>query len=105
MNPYAWVKDDVPWLVKGNGMYAPGRAFFFRSPDVKELYVAYHAILAHNPDDRPVPRHCCVLRVCFDSTGFLHAGKPVPRGQALLLPGGDEGERALPGVTAQAAKG
>ena len=73
MNPYAWVKDDVPWLVKGNGMYAPGHAFFFRSPDVKELYVAYHAILAHNPDDRPVPRHCCVLRVCFDK-GRLSPG-------------------------------
>ncbi len=90
MDPRAWVKDDVPWLVKGNGMYAPGHASFFRSPDGKELYVAYHVVLAHNPDDRPMPRHCCVQRVYFDKTGFPHVGEPVPRGQALPLPGGDE---------------
>lgn len=94
MNISAWVKDDVPWLSGGNGMYATGHASFFHAPDGKNLYIAYHAVLQHNPNDQPLPRHCCVQKVYFDRTGFPHVGKPIPKGQPIPLPEGDPGRAA-----------
>lgn len=94
MNVSAWVKDDVPWLSGANGMYATGHASFFHAPDGKNLYIAYHAVLQHNPNDQPLPRHCCVQKVYFDRTGFPHVGKPIPEGQPIPLPEGDPGRAA-----------
>lgn len=94
MNISAWVKDDVPWLSGANGMYATGHASFFHAPDGKNLYIAYHAVLQHNPNDQPLPRHCCVQKVYFDRTGFPHVGKPIPKGQPIPLPEGDPGRAA-----------
>lgn len=94
MNVSAWVKDDVPWLSGANGMYATGHASFFHAPDGKNLYIAYHAVLQHNPNDQPLPRHCCVQKVYFDRTGFPHVGKPIPKGQPIPLPEGDPGRAA-----------
>lgn len=34
----SWVKDSVPFMVKGNGNYGPGHATFFYSPDRTELW-------------------------------------------------------------------
>lgn len=92
MNAGAWVKDDRPWLTQTLDLHAPGHASFFRSPDGKELYIAYHAVTERNPQNSEMPRHCCVQKVYFDKTGFPHAGKPVRRGRPIPLPGGDNGE-------------
>ncbi len=92
MNLSAWVKDDVPLFSYANGVYAPGHASFFHSPDGKELFVAYHAVREHNPNDQPMPRHMCAQRVYFDETGFPHIGQPIPFGERITLPSGDPGK-------------
>lgn len=91
LNISAWVKDDVPLFSYGNGVFAPGHASFFKSPDGKETWIAYHAVTEHNPNDSPLPRHMCAQRVYFDETGFPHIGKPLPFGEEYPLPSGDTG--------------
>lgn len=73
----SWKKRPDPLLVKGNGMYGPGHASFFRSPDGKEMWCAYHAFRRSNPSQKPVPRYLNFQRVRFGRDGFPVMGEAV----------------------------
>lgn len=82
-----WKKHPEPILFKGNGMFGPGHASFFRSPDATELWCAYHALGKSNPSCKPVHRMLCVQKVGFTAEGYPVMGKAV--GKAVQkLPAG-----------------
>lgn len=87
----AWLKDDEPVMVKGNGNYGPGHATFFFSPDESELWISHHCLHDHNPSVTGMVRHCHCQRVYFDETGFPHIGMPVAKDVYYPLPAGDVG--------------
>ncbi len=85
----AWLKDDEPLFYKGNGVYGPGHATFFYSPDRSELWISYHALHDTNPSVTDTYRHCHCQRVYFDETGFPHIGLPVAKTEYYPLPSGE----------------
>lgn len=68
-----WKKDPKPFLVQGNGVYGPGHASFFRSPDGSEVWVCYHTLKEDNPSEEPMNRYANILKISFDESGY-----PVP---------------------------
>ena len=72
-----WKKHPAPLLVKGNGVFGPGHASFFRSPDGKELWCAYHALAKSNPSNKPTSRWLNLQKVDFDGSGFPVMGKAI----------------------------
>jgi len=65
-----WKKHPKQLLVKGPTIFGPGHASFFRSPDGKTLWCAYHGLRASNPSLKPASRWLNVQRVDFDATGY-----------------------------------
>ena len=84
-----WKKHPEPLFVKGNGIYGPGHASFFYSPDGSELWCAYHCLLHANPDSLPMTRNTCIQRVYFDETGYPFMGEPVGILKSIKSPSGE----------------
>lgn len=72
-----WKKHPKPLLVYGNGVYGPGHASFFRSPDGSEVWCAYHGMSQSNPSVTPASRYFNIQKVEFDETGYPVMGQPV----------------------------
>ena len=72
-----WKKHPKQLLVKGNGVFGPGHASFFRSPDGTELWCAYHGLADSNPSGKPAKRWLNLQRVNFDGAGFPVMGKAI----------------------------
>lgn len=86
----SWIKHPAPLLVKGNGVYGPGHATFFSSPDNSELWCAYHGLLRSNPKVVEMDRHTCVQKVGFDQTGYPLLGHPIKIGIHMDVPSGEK---------------
>jgi GH43 family beta-xylosidase len=84
-----WKKHDKPILVPGNGVFGPGHASFFKSPDGKELWCAYHGMKNHNESATVLPRYFNVQPITFDDTGFPVIGVPVGYDTELNSPSGE----------------
>ena len=89
-NPKNWFKHDTPLFVMGNGVYGPGHASFFRSPDGKELWCAYHGMKEHNETVTPAPRYFHIQKVEFDQSGYPVMGEPAGYEADLVPPSGEE---------------
>ena len=89
-DPDSWIKHPEPLLVYGNGVYGPGHASFFRSPDGSEVWCAYHAMQEPNEALVWVPRLVNVQKVEFDSTGYPVMGQPVGSETPIAPPSGEE---------------
>ena len=76
-SPENWEKHPEPLLVYGNGVYGPGHASFFRSPDGTEVWCAYHGMKQSNDTVTPAPRYFYIQKVDFDATGYPVMGQPV----------------------------
>ena len=85
-----WKKHDKPLLVYGNGVYGPGHASFFYSPDGSELWCAYHGLKRHNENAEPDTRYMNVQRVDFDETGYPVMGQAVGYETDIPCPSGEE---------------
>ena len=87
----SWNKYPEPIFVKNEagGIYAPGHASFFYSPDHTELWIAYQCYYTPNIDRTRRMRICQVQRVSFDETGFPVLGKPLPEGTQIAVPSGE----------------
>ena len=85
----AWRKSPKPLFGKGNGVYAPGHASFFRSPDGTETWCAYHALEKPNPSGKPQLRYLHLQKVGFDATGYPQMDPPVPAGESRPAPSGE----------------
>ena len=84
-----WVKYPEPLLTAGNGVYGPGHASFFESPDGSEVWCAYHGMLSSNDSDTPVNRYMNLQRVEFDPLGFPIMGLPVGFEAPIMPPSGE----------------
>ena len=76
-NAANWKKHPKQLLVKGNGVFGPGHASFFRSPDGTELWCAYHGLAKSNPSNTPAKRLLNLQKVEFDESGFPVMGKAI----------------------------
>ena len=85
-----WKKQDKPLLVQGNGIYGPGHATFFRSPDKKELWCAYHGMTICNDEKKEVvKRHLNLQKVHFDQNGLPVMGKCIGINAEIDPPSGE----------------
>lgn len=85
----SWKKHSEPVFVTGNGMYGPGHASFFKSPDGKEVWCAYHAMDRLNPDFIWLPRYINVQKFEFDETGYPVKSIPVGWNTPMNVPSGE----------------
>ena len=84
-----WKKRTAPVFASGNGVYGPGHAAFFRSPDEKELWVSYHFLADENPSNGPTDRLFALQRFNVDeTTGGPAQTVPVRPGTQQLEPSG-----------------
>ena len=89
-----WRKHPSPLLVKGNGVFGPGHASFFSSPDGKELWCAYHGLAKSNPSNTPTRRLLNLQKVGFDKSGFPVMGEAIGAA-AQRAPSGEGGAARL----------
>jgi GH43 family beta-xylosidase len=85
----SWKKHPEPIFVKGNGVYGPGHASFFRSPDDTEVWCAYHGMKESNISVTYAPRYFHLQKVEFDESGYPVMGIPVGSGVELCPPSGE----------------
>ena len=85
-----WVKYDKPIFELANGVYAPGHASFFRSPDKSEWWIAYHGVEKHNEENVRVPRYMFIQKFNFDETGFPADNAPLGFGSKIPFPSGEK---------------
>ena len=85
-----WIKHEKPLFEMANGVYGPGHASFFRSPDGSELWCAYHGMKEHNETVTEAPRYFCIQKIGFDADGYPVMGEPVGYEKELLPPSGEE---------------
>ena len=76
-DPESWTKHPEPLLVYGNGVYGPGHASFFRSPDGSEVWCCYHGMPHSNESVTYTNRYMHIQKVEFDETGFPVMGMPI----------------------------
>ena len=86
----SWIKHPEPLLRYGNGVYGPGHASFFRSPDGTEVWCAYHGMRYTNETHTIVPRYCHVQKVEFDESGYPVMGEPIGSKTDIAPPSGEE---------------
>ena len=85
-----WKKHDKPLFVHGNGLYGPGHASFFRSPDGQEVWCAYHGMKEHNENVTPATRYFNIQRVFFDETGYPVMDLPTGYDVDITAPSGEK---------------
>lgn len=86
----SWKKLDKPFFTKGNGIYGPGHASFFRSPDGTELWCAYHGMNHHNETEEETERYMNIQKIDFDENGYPKATIPVGWGVEMDAPSGED---------------
>lgn len=86
-----WIKLDHPVFEQANGVYGPGHASFFSSPDGSEMWCAYHGMKTSNVSGKHV-RFMNLQKIGFDETGFPVMGQPVGYECDILPPGGESSE-------------
>ncbi len=85
-----WKKHDKPLLTYGNGVFGPGHASFFYSPDGTELWCAYHGLKRHNEKAEPDTRYMNVQRVDFDEEGYPVMGVAIGYETDIPCPSGEK---------------
>jgi GH43 family beta-xylosidase len=85
-----WRKHNAPVFTSGNGVYGPGHASFFRSPDQSELWIAYHAMDSWNENNNWKPRYMHLQKVEIDEQGLCTPAHPIPDGEMMMPPSGEE---------------
>lgn len=85
----SWKKSSEPLLEYGNGVYGPGHASFFRSPDGTEVWCAYHGMKNSNDEEVPEYRFCNIQKVEFDFFGYPIMGQPIGSDTPIDPPSGE----------------
>lgn len=86
----SWVKHDKPVFTHGNGVFGPGHASFFKSPDNSELWCVYHVLKDENPSNKCAPRYFCIQPFYFDENSFPKYQHPVGFDKELKAPSGED---------------
>jgi GH43 family beta-xylosidase len=90
LNADSWVKHPEPVFerVDSAGVYGPGHATFFSSPDGTEDWIAYHANdeITDGCDMGRTPR---IQRFSWHEDGTPDFGSPVSTTEELPVPSGE----------------
>ena len=84
-----WKKHDKPVFTKGNGVFGPGHASFFRSPDKSELWCAYHGMKQTNPTATGAHRFFNIQKIDFDAEDYFVAAVPCGYECDIVPPSGE----------------
>ena len=84
-----WIKHDKPVFQQANGVYGPGHASFFKSPDGEELWCAYHGMMEASEVSRGRTRYLNLQKIAFDESGFPVFGEPAGYETDIVPPGGE----------------
>ena len=84
-----WVKHDKPVFTQANGVYGPGHASFFKSPDGEETWCAYHGMMEPSPVSKGRTRYLNLQKIGFDDTGFPVFGEPAGYECDIVPPSGE----------------
>nr|WP_306663343.1 family 43 glycosylhydrolase [Saccharophagus degradans] len=106
MNPEHWTKYDKPVFERGNGVFAPGHNGFFKSPDGTEDWIVYHGN-SKEEHGCGATRSVRAQKFTWNTDGTPNFGEPIPEGQLLPLPSGENGPlvTALQGARIQLRNG
>ena len=84
-----WKKHDKPLFTYGNGVYGPGHASFFSSPDGTEVWCAYHGMKEHNENVTETTRFFNLQRVDFNEDDFPVMSLPTGYDTEITPPSGE----------------
>lgn len=89
LNPSSWRQHPKVVFARAdqNGVYGPGHCFFFRSPDGKEDWIAYHA--KSGTADTYSDRSARAQRFTWTADGIPDFGVPLPVTTAVASPSGE----------------
>lgn len=85
----AWFKHPEPIFTRANGVFGPGHASFFKSPDGSEVWCAYHGMKKYNETAVYAPRYFNLQKVDFDETGYPVMGEPAGYETDIIPPSGE----------------
>lgn len=89
LDPNSWTKSKEPVFKQAEGVdvYGPGTPYIVESPDGKEHFLAYSA-LVEDWDKRPSFREVFLQKMEIDENGVPNLGTPKPREEKLKKPSG-----------------
>jgi len=90
MNPEDWTKYPEPVFQRGNGVFGPGHNGFFKSPDGTEDWLVYHGN-SKETDGCGASRSVRAQKFVWNDDGTPNFGEPIPEGEAIILPSGEDG--------------
>ncbi|MGF1925658.1 MAG: glycoside hydrolase family 43 protein, partial [Bacteroidia bacterium] len=86
MRPQSWIKKG-PVFEGNDKVLGTGHASFTRSPDDKEDWIFYHSKIATKPGWE---RNLRIQKFSWDSDGNPVFGRPVPAGELMKKPSGED---------------
>lgn len=81
-----WKKHPDYIFGSGNGTFGPGHMSFFKSPDGRSLWMAYHSMHASNVSVTWAPRYLHFQKLEFSKDGFPLSAEPLPMGRLYPEP-------------------
>lgn len=90
MDASSWTKAEKPVFERGNAVFGPGHNGFFTSPDGTEHWLVYHG---NNKETEgcSATRSVRAQPFSYKADGTPDFGTPVPEGQAVAAPSGENG--------------
>lgn len=90
MKPASWTQHPEPLLSRNDaaGVYGPGHHSFFKSPDGKEDWIAYHA--KTTAEFTYKGRTTRLQKLEWDEEGFPKVVVPLPLGVEIAAPSGEK---------------
>ncbi|HEY2084108.1 MAG TPA: glycoside hydrolase family 43 protein [Verrucomicrobiae bacterium] len=85
MNSHSWIKTPQPVFAHTDDVFGPGHCSFVKSPDGKEDWIVYHALIARGARQRDVR----IQPFTWNTDGSPNFGKPVSPTVSLPLPSGE----------------
>ena len=82
----SWKKSSKPVFESANGVYGPGHASFVKSPDGKEDWIVYHAVVSES-DAKIWNRTIRIQKFTWNGTTPVF-GKPLSIDKSITLPSG-----------------
>ncbi|KXT10899.1 hypothetical protein AC579_9866 [Pseudocercospora musae] len=89
MQMSSWKKSNGPVFASANGNYGPGHNSFFKSPDGKEQWFAYHSKNETTKDDCGQTRSVNALKLNWYEDGTPNFGQPPAFGTKMTGPSGE----------------
>jgi len=85
MDPHSWVKNPEPVFTHTAEVLGPGHCSFVKSPDGKEDWLVYHALIASGKKQRDVH----IQPFTWNADGSPNFGKPISPTVSLPVPSGE----------------